>query len=153
MKTVLLMLLLSSLSIHLNAQGKSCTALQKLVNDLPNNFKNVKGEYESDFDGSKQYGLKVIPGGWGFSNLVEDGSRTYIHLMTDPYDNEEAARQAFLAHGKEVGNCFSLTGTDDTNSFGQPTLNFLKGNAKITLLMTPIEDKYYLTLTIEKKTR
>ncbi len=150
MKTISILLLMLCISVNINAQGNSCSALQKLVNDLPNNFKNVKGEYESDFDGSKQYGLKIMPEGWSMGNLIQDGKKLHISLLTDSEENEEAGKQKFNAFAKEIAACFSVTGTDDTNSFGQPTLTFTKGNAKLVLLLMPIEEKYYVSLNIEK---
>ncbi len=150
MKTFFFFLLLLCTNISAHAQGNSCNTLKKLVNDLPNDFKNVKGAYESDFDGSKQYGLKVMPEGWSMGNLIQDGKKLYISLLTDSEENEEAGKQKFDAFAKEIAACFSVTGVDDTNSFGHPTLTFTKGNAKLILLLTPIDEKYYVSLNIEK---
>ncbi|MGZ8545693.1 MAG: hypothetical protein ACXWV0_10370 [Flavisolibacter sp.] len=151
MKTIsFILFMLCCMSIGLNAQDKSCPALKKLVNDLPNNFKNVKAEYESDFDGTKQYGLKIMPEGWSIGNLIQDGKKLSIFLMADSDENEEDGKERFNAFAKSIAACLSLTGVDDTNSFGHPTLTFTKGNARIILLLTPIDDKYNTSLTIEK---
>jgi hypothetical protein len=77
--------------------------------------------------------------------------KTYSVLLTSEVDDNEAAgKQRLASISKAVSSCLSVSGKEENNSFGNPTISFIKGKALITLNLTSIDDKYNTCLTIEK---
>jgi hypothetical protein len=144
MKNILLLLLLFSFNSACISQGvfsnQTNNALEKVVQDYPSQFKNIKGELLSSRPGSTEYKSTVnIPG--AVSTTITQSS--IAHKQTVSWQSVIYAGNGFAAAKKRFEELFNQI----KNTIIKPE----GGKAAIVngLYMDPSEDKTFTTIQFD----
>lgn len=130
------------------AQDRVCEAVNKILADVPAQFKNLKGNLEDEYEGTKYYALKTIPEGWAYGSYVVERKNISLMLSAGTDETEAEGMKRFRAVSKELASCLSLTGKEEKDSFENPVTVFTSKGAKFTLKLTAMDGKYNTNMTV-----
>lgn len=151
MKTLSLFVLGILLSYQQSyAQDKLCSSLQKMITGATSQFKNLKGDLESDDGDVKYYALKEIPEGWSYGNYIVDGKNIFLAITAGTDETEEAGLKRFRSLSKELAACLSATGKEDKDSFENPEMIFVSKGTRFKLKLLAMDGKYLTDMQVEK---
>jgi hypothetical protein len=127
-----------------------CEGLNSVIKEEPTGFAMLKGELNSEEEGSKSYESKITFDGWPNNEFVldDDGSSS-VDIQSDLMTKAKAA-ELFNQTSKQITSCLNVKGSPLKIENIDQMLIFTKGKVEIALMQITTKGKTLVLMSISR---
>ena len=150
----LLLLAISAISFRTANLPKStvplCEGLNTVIKEEPTGFAMLKGDLNSEEEGSKSYASKVIFDGWPNNEYVldDDGSAS-VDVQSDLMTKAKAT-ELFNQTSKQIATCLNIKGAPLKVEKVDQVLIFTKDKVEVGLMLITTNGKSLVLMSISR---